>query len=358
MTSEENQQNKEPYGCGENGNTTPIPTNITPAKIAAVVTQDPPEYNQTVFQQVCVEADVTITPTVTAGTPIVVCVGNLIVGGCTGLTGFTPSQTGSCTSTFGQVLFVNIPIHFDAHATAVAGRVGWVPASIAPNSELSPLPPGTDTSVPASNAPNNGLTPLPPGTDASVPASNAPNSELTPLPPGTDASVPASNAPNSELTSPPPGTGCVHTCGFFGSSPEGQALTAELIAEFGPIILGQRGSGLSITVSTVAIAANIFANNPPAPAPMNRPCGSARVSEYQQLYAQLLTANLNVLNLQSQDVTVCREVLDLIQGANTFIANSPTPRGTTGAPSFSVLLTSFNEGSFSPNCPPACPGEV
>ena len=198
------------------------------------------------------------------------------------------------------------------------GTDASVPASNAPNNGLTPLPLGTDASVPASNAPNSGFTPLPPGTDASVPASNAPNSGLTPLPPGTDANVPASNAPNSGLTPPPPGTDCVRTRGFFGSSPEGQALTAELIAEFGSIILGQRGLGLSITVSTAAIAANIFANNPPAPAPMNRSCGSARVSEYQQLYAQLLTANLNVLNLQRQDVTVCREALDLIQGANTF----------------------------------------
>jgi len=55
--------------------------------VAAAVTQNPPGYNQTVSQQVCVEADVTITPTVIVGTPVVVCVGNPIVGGCTGLTG-------------------------------------------------------------------------------------------------------------------------------------------------------------------------------------------------------------------------------------------------------------------------------
>ena len=123
MTSQENEHDKQPCGCGENGNTAPSSTNSTPAKIAAAVTQNPPGYNQTVIQQVCVEAEVTITPTVIAGTPVVKCVGNPIVGGCTGLTGFTPSQTGSCTSTFGQVLFVNIPIRFDARATAVAERV-------------------------------------------------------------------------------------------------------------------------------------------------------------------------------------------------------------------------------------------
>ncbi|MGG0790414.1 hypothetical protein ABE132_17195 [Peribacillus simplex] len=252
-----------------------------------------PGCTPTVSAQVCVEADITVTPTVVAGTPVVNCVGNPTPVSCQEM-GFTPSATGSCVFTVSQVLCINIPITFDAEANTVTGTVAC--------------------------------------------------GELF-------------NGPNCEDI-PPPGVGCVHTRGFFGSSPQGQALTAQLITDFGPIVLGNDNSGLSLTIDTAAEAQAVFDNNPPAPAPTNPPCANNLVAQYHQLYAQLLTANLNVLNLEQQGFAVCQEALDVIAAANAFIAASTTPCGVTGAPAFSALLTDFNEGTLSPNCPPHCDDEI
>ena len=251
---------------------------------------DLPGCTPVVSELVCVEAEVTITPTVTAGTPVVHCVDGPSLETCVGR-GFTPSATGSCTFTVSQILCVNVPITFDATATTETGTVACGTVSTGPN-----CPPP-----------------------------------------------------------PPPGTGCVFTRGFFGNSPAGQALTAELITAFGPIILGQDGLGLTVTINTATDAADVFANNPPAPAPTNPPCPANLVAQYHALYAQLLTANLNVLNLETQGVAICAEALELINAANAFIANpATTPCGVTGAPAFTTLLTAFNEGRLSPNCPPSC----
>ncbi|RLQ96321.1 hypothetical protein [Falsibacillus albus] len=89
----------------------------------------------TVSQQVCVEAVVTITPSVTPGLPTVSCVGLPIVGSSCADQGFTPSTTipPSCTTTFAQVLCVNVPLTFNADVQATAGQVGCGPAFNAPN---------------------------------------------------------------------------------------------------------------------------------------------------------------------------------------------------------------------------------
>ncbi|WP_205688796.1 hypothetical protein [Bacillus sp. BHET2] len=88
-----------------------------------------------VSQQVCVEAVVTITPTVTPGEPMVTCVGLPVVGRTCADLGFTPSTTmpGSCTTTYAQVLCVNIPLTFNAEVQATPGQVGCGPASNTPN---------------------------------------------------------------------------------------------------------------------------------------------------------------------------------------------------------------------------------
>lgn len=230
-----------------------------------------PGCTPTVSATVCVEADITITPTVVAGTPVVNCVGNPSTESCLDM-GFAPSATGSCTFSVSQVLCVNIPITFDAEANAVQGTV---------------------------------------------------------------ACGDIFNGPDCEDI-PPPVVGCVHTRGFFGNSPAGVALTAQLIADFGPIILGEDALGLSVTVSTAAQAQAVFGNNPPAPAPTNPPCPLNVVVQFNQLYAQLLAANLNVLNLQSQGIDVCLEALALIDAANLFIATAPQPcnAGVPGLASF------------------------
>lgn len=259
---------------------------ISPQQVAL------PGCTPVVSAQVCIEADITVTPTVVAGTPVVNCVGTPSTVSCQDM-GFTPSATGSCTFTVSQVLCVNIPITFDADADAVGGTV---------------------------------------------------------------ACGDVFNGPDCEDV-PPPVEGCVRTRGFFGNSPQGQALTAQLIADFGPIILGNDNLGLSLTIDTAAEAQAVFDNNPPSPAPTNPPCPNNLVVQYRQLYAQLLAANLNVLNLQSQGFEVCQEALDVIDAANTFIAASPVC-GAAGAPAISSLLTTFNEGTLSPNCPPHCDDEI
>ncbi|WP_433750607.1 hypothetical protein [Falsibacillus pallidus] len=88
-----------------------------------------------VSQQVCVEAVVTITPTVTPGTPMVACVGLPSVGTTCADLGFTPSTTvpGSCTTSFAQVLCVTMPLTFNADVVATPGGVGCGPAFNAPN---------------------------------------------------------------------------------------------------------------------------------------------------------------------------------------------------------------------------------
>ncbi|RLQ96350.1 hypothetical protein [Falsibacillus albus] len=88
-----------------------------------------------VSQQVCVEAVVTITPNVTPGDPMVACVGLPTVGTTCADLGFTPSTTipGSCTTTFAQVLCVNMPLTFNADVQATPGQVGCGPAFNTPN---------------------------------------------------------------------------------------------------------------------------------------------------------------------------------------------------------------------------------
>lgn len=143
-------------------------------------------------------------------------------------------------------------------------------------------------------------------------------------------------------------TACTHTIGFFRNNP---AITNELIMDAGgSIILGVNGNGLSFTVTIANANAVLTFNTPSPPAPANPPLAQ----QYQNLYAQLLAANLNVLALEAQGVEVCSFAITAINNANTFLANSP-PGGTTGAPDFQEPLELFNSGE-APGCPVHCEG--
>ncbi|HEY3368644.1 MAG TPA: hypothetical protein VGK74_26600 [Symbiobacteriaceae bacterium] len=70
-------------------------------------------------QDICVEANVTIIPRVTPGSPRVICRGPALIGPCPG----EDSPTGKCSFTVNQNVCVQIPLLFDARASATQGRV-------------------------------------------------------------------------------------------------------------------------------------------------------------------------------------------------------------------------------------------
>ncbi|MEB8647503.1 hypothetical protein P4388_24985 [Bacillus thuringiensis] len=85
-----------------------------------------------VSAEVCVEADITIIPTVEAGKPVVHCVGIPSFEACSEM-GFTPSDSGNCNFTVSQVLCINIPISFGAETIAVPGKIACGNAFNGPN---------------------------------------------------------------------------------------------------------------------------------------------------------------------------------------------------------------------------------
>jgi hypothetical protein len=116
---------QQPCGCEE----------ATAADSSVIIFQEGPGCTPIVSKQVCVEADVTITPLVTPGTPTVRCTGNPSFGRCLPREGFTQSTTGSCTFRVSQLLCVNIPINFDADVETTPGLVACGPESIGMNCE-------------------------------------------------------------------------------------------------------------------------------------------------------------------------------------------------------------------------------
>lgn len=77
-----------------------------------------------------------------------------------------------------------------------------------------------------------------------------------------------------------------------------------------------------------------------------------QAQQYQVLYAQLLAAKLNVLNLQAQGVPICTFATEAIAAADAFLDNSPEG-GMSGAPNVQEDLEQFNAGN-APGCPPQC----
>jgi hypothetical protein len=121
------------------------------------------------------------------------------------------------------------------------------------------------------------------------------------------------------------------------------AVNALITGAGGSIILGSNSDGLSFTVTTANAMEVLSFDTPEPPAPSSPPFAG----QYQQLYAQLLGAKLNVLN-----GATCGYAESAITQADDFLANSPAG-GTSGAPNFSSLLELYNTGN-GPGCPLHC----
>lgn len=132
--------------------------------------------------------------------------------------------------------------------------------------------------------------------------------------------------------------GCTHTRGFFQT--HDSVVTALLAA--GPITLGIDDNGFSFTVTTLADAQAVFTNAVPnSPNP-----------QYNQLYAQLLAADLNVRTLTQQGIAICQFALDAIAAANTLLA-LPNVQPNDVVSGIQEDLATFNEGD-APGCPMHC----
>ena len=141
------------------------------------------------------------------------------------------------------------------------------------------------------------------------------------------------------------GTGCTQVVSFYRDNP----ITNELIASAGgSIVLGINGNGLSFTV-TVANANDVLNFNTPTPP---APADPTLNQQYRFLYAQLLAANLNILELEAQDFEICSYAVQAIAAANNFLATS-LPEGSTGADEYQEDLLRFNTGN-APGCPFLC----
>lgn len=132
--------------------------------------------------------------------------------------------------------------------------------------------------------------------------------------------------------------GCTHTRGYFQTH---ESVVTALLAA-GPIVLGIDSNGFSFTVTTLANAEAVFTDAVPgSPNP-----------QYDQLYAQLLTAELNVRALTEQGIAICEFALDAIAAANTLLAlASVQPNDVVSG--IQEELATFNEGN-APGCPMHC----
>jgi len=138
-------------------------------------------------------------------------------------------------------------------------------------------------------------------------------------------------------------TGCTFTIGYYKNH---SAVTNALItAAGGSIVLGIGSTGSSYTVTTVNANNVLSFNTPSPPAPASNPFAQ----QYQNLYAQLLAADLNVLSGAS-----CGYALTAIANANSFLETSPAGIGKAGAPLVQAPLEEFNSGA-APGCPEHCP---
>jgi len=137
-------------------------------------------------------------------------------------------------------------------------------------------------------------------------------------------------------------TACTLTIGFYANHPE---ITNDLITKAGgSIVLGIDSTGASFTVTTANAGDVLSHNTPSPPAPSSPPFAG----QYQVLYAQLLAANLNVLN-----GATCEFAAMAIAAANSFLAASTPGIGMAGAPTVQAPLAEFNEGT-APECPGHC----
>ena len=143
----------------------------------------------------------------------------------------------------------------------------------------------------------------------------------------------------------PAGLACTYTIGYFRNhSDETNAL---ITANGGSVMLGS-GGGLSFVVTTANANNVLHFNTPSPPAPDEPPYAGA----YQNLYAQLLAAKLNVFRLIALGVQPCNAALVAIIAADNFLASSPEG-GMDGASDVQEPLAQFNEGKTL-GCPSHC----
>ncbi|MDN4525101.1 hypothetical protein [Fictibacillus fluitans] len=128
---------------------------------------------------------------------------------------------------------------------------------------------------------------------------------------------------------------CVLTRGYYANHPE---VSQQLLSQAGgQIVLGADSQAFSLTVTSQNLIGVLSGNVPGGPSP-----------QYQQLYTQLLTAKLNVLNGAG-----CPLATMYINNADTFLTN-PT-QNDPGASDIQQLLASYNEGNAD-GCPEHCSG--
>ncbi|WP_100332180.1 hypothetical protein [Bacillus xiapuensis] len=135
--------------------------------------------------------------------------------------------------------------------------------------------------------------------------------------------------------------GCTQPISFYR---ENMGVTLALIAKAGgELILGKEGHGLSLIVTPANAEAVLSFRTTSPPAPVTQPLAQ----QYQLLYAQLLTAQLNGLNGAK-----CSFAEEAIEAAHTFLAESPE-EGSSKAAEIQSPLSLYNEG-FAPGCPKDC----
>lgn len=143
----------------------------------------------------------------------------------------------------------------------------------------------------------------------------------------------------------PDGNACTHTLGFFRNHSD---ITNALIAANGGTITLGTGGGLSFVVDTTNANTVLDLQTPTPPAPADPPLHG----QYENLYAQLLTAKLNVLSLTALGVDVCAFAAAAIAAADNFLDTSPDGV-KDGAPDVKDPLALFNEGKAQ-GCPFHC----
>lgn len=221
----------------------------------------------TVSKEVCVDTEITVTPTVSSGTPIVRCIGPISTNSCA-QRGFTPSTSGSCTFTVSQVLCISVPLAFDATTEVATGQVSCGETFNGPNCEN--LPPEA----------------------------------------------------------------CAYTRGFYLNHEEETLALLELAG--GTILLGNGTSTYSLTITETNIFDVLAGTVGDSP-------------QYRQLYTQLLTAKLNVLN-----GATCPSATNTIALADLLLSQDVMDNDL--AEQLQTLLEQFNSGE-APGCPPHCPEE-
>lgn len=136
--------------------------------------------------------------------------------------------------------------------------------------------------------------------------------------------------------------GCTFTVGYYRNHPD---VTRSLIeAAGGAVILGSGTAGASFTVTPGNAQDVLSFATPSPPAPASAP----RRQQYLSLYAQLLTADLNIISGAG-----CARALEAAEAANEFLAASEPGVGMNGADELQKPLAGYNEGS-APGCPGHC----